>query len=149
MLLSKLKHSKFFLILMGVVLSLTLILGKSPLLNAQPDQGQIDNSNQPSVPVLVASRFEIKPEKREVFLDVATKALESSRSEPGNISYGFYEDPNVRNSFIYFEEWKSREALAQHLKQPYAKAVVDNFPDFVKGTVDFKVYDIKSLTTKL
>lgn len=140
MLLSKLKHSKFFLTLMGVVLSITLILGKSPLLNARPDQEQI---------VVVASRFEIKPEKREVFLDVATKALESSCSEPGNITYGFYEDPNVRNSFIYFEEWKSREALAQHLKQPYAKAVVDNFPDFVKGTVDFKVYDIKSLTTKL
>lgn len=144
----KLNHRSLFSILMAVALGITLILGTSHQLKAQPNQGQ-SSTDQPIVPVVVASRFQIKPEKREFFLNVATKAIEPSRAEPGNISYSFYEDPNVPNSFIYFEEWKSRKALAEHLKQPYAKAVVDNFPNLVKGQVDFKVYDIKSLTTKL
>lgn len=138
---NKLKSRDYFLIVITVAFSITLIFGKTHSLQAQ--------TNSPTVPVVVASRFELKPEKREFFLDVATKAIEPSRAEPGNISYSFYEDPNVPNSFIYFEEWKSHEALKEHLQQPYTKAVVGNFSDLVQGEVDVKVYDIKALTTKL
>lgn len=147
---SALNYRRLFLSLIAILtLTLTLIFGNIHPLTAQTNQQHNSNINPPTVPVVLASRFQIKPEKRELFLDVATKALKPSRAEPGNISYGFYEDPNVPNSFIYFEEWKSREALAEHLQQPYAKAVVDNFPNLVQGSVDFKIYDIKSLTNSL
>ena len=138
---NKLKSRGLFLIGVTVAFTITLILGKTYSLQAQ--------TNPPTVPVVVASRFELKPEKREFFLDIATKAIAPSRAEPGNISYSFYEDPNVPNFFIYFEEWKSHKALKEHLQQPYTKAVVDNFPDLVQGDVDVKVYDIKAFSTTL
>jgi quinol monooxygenase YgiN len=98
------------------------------------------------VPLVLAGRYKIKPEKRERFLALAKAGLEPTRQEPGNISYNFYEDPNLPNSFIYFEEWQSREALAQHLQQPYITPLLNEFSELVDGKADVRVYDIKSLT---
>ena len=101
---------------------------------------------QVDVPVVLAARFKIKPEKRDLFIELATATLEPTRAEEGVISYSFYEETTVPNSFIYFEEWESREALARHLKTPYTQRLLDNFSDMLDGEANIRVYDIKSLT---
>jgi quinol monooxygenase YgiN len=101
------------------------------------------------IPVVVAGKFQIKPEKRELFLEIATSILEPSRKESGVISYSFYEESTVPNSFIYFEEWQSREALSQHLKADYTQKLLTFFPEMIACEPDIKVYDIASLTYKL
>jgi quinol monooxygenase YgiN len=103
-------------------------------------------TQEADVPVVLAGRYKIKPDRRERFLALANAGLEPTRQESGNISYNFYEDPNLPNSFIYFEEWKSREALAQHLKQPYITPLLNEFSELVDGKADVRVYDIQSLT---
>ena len=103
-------------------------------------------TNSLDVPIVLAGRYKIKPNKRERFLELANLGLEPSRAESGNISYSFYEEAGTSNSFIYFEEWKSREALAEHLKQPYITPLLEEFSELVDGDADFRVYDIKSLT---
>jgi quinol monooxygenase YgiN len=101
------------------------------------------------IPVVVAGKFQIKPEKRELFLELATSILEPSRKEAGVISYSFYEESTVPNSFIYFEEWQSREALSQHLKADYTQKLFDVFSEIIDREPDIKVYDIASLTYEL
>lgn len=101
---------------------------------------------QVDVPVVLAARFKIKPEKRELFLELATATLEPTRAEEGAISYSFYEESSAPNSFIYFEEWESRDALAKHLKTPYTQRLLDNFADMLDGEANIRVYDIKSMT---
>lgn len=103
-------------------------------------------ARQVDVPVVLAARFKIKPEKREMFIELATATLQPTRAEEGVISYSFYEESTVPNSFIYFEEWQSREALAKHLKTPYTQRLLDNFSDMLDGEANIRVYDIKSLT---
>ncbi len=98
------------------------------------------------VPIVLSGRYKIKPEKRERFLELAQAGVQHTREEAGNISYGFYEENGIPNSFIYFEEWKSREALEKHLKQPYITPLIEEFPELVDGEADVRVYDIKSLT---
>lgn len=98
------------------------------------------------IPIVLAGRYKIKPDKRERFLQLANLGLESSRAEPGNISYSFYEEAGIHNSFIYFEEWESREALAEHLKQPYITPLLEEFSELVDGEADVRVYDIHNLT---
>lgn len=120
----------------------------------QPAKSNLNSSNTTpvatetsvDVPIVLAGRYKIKPEKRQRFLELAKTGLEPTRQEAGNISYNFYEDPNVPNSFIYFEEWQSREALAKHLKQPYITPLLNEFSQLVDGKADVRVYDIKSLT---
>ena len=96
--------------------------------------------------IVLAGRYKINPGKRERFLELAKAGLEPTRKEPGNISYSFYEEAGVPNSFIYFEEWQSREALVEHLKQPYITPLLKEFSDLVDGEADVRVYDIKSLS---
>lgn len=103
-------------------------------------------ATQVDVPVVLAARFKIKPEKRNLFLQLAKATLEPTRSETGSISYSFYEESAVPNSFIYFEEWKSREALAEHLKTSYTQRLLKQFPNMLDGEPNIRVYDIKSLT---
>ena len=98
------------------------------------------------VPIVLSGRYKIKPEKRERFLELAQAGVKQSREETGNISYSFYEENSIPNSFIYFEEWKSREALAEHLKQPYITPLIEEFPELVDGEADVRVYEVKSLT---
>ncbi len=106
------------------------------------------NGNIP-LPLVVANRFEVKPEQRELFLKLATTALAPTRAEPGCISYGFYEQPTVKNSFIYYEEWKDRTALKDHLKQPYVQPLLAKFPELLKGSLIVRVYTTKSVDREL
>ncbi len=103
-------------------------------------------TNSVDVPIVLAGRYKIKPEKRERFLELANNGFEPTKAEPGNISYSLYEEVGTSNSFIYFEEWKSREALAEHLKQPYITPLLEEFSELVDGEADVRVYDIESLT---
>ena len=118
-----------------------------PTQDTSPKETQnLAQSTQIDVPVVLAARFKIKPEKRNLFLQLAKATLEPTRAEKGVISYSFYEESAVPNSFIYFEEWKSREALAEHLKTPYTQRLLKQFPNMLDGEPNIRVYDIKSLT---
>jgi quinol monooxygenase YgiN len=99
--------------------------------------------------IVLAGRYKIKPEKRELFLELARAGIEQTRQEPGNISYSFYEEDDVPNSFIYFEEWESREALAEHLQQPYITPLLTEFPNLVEGEANVRVYNVSSYTQGL
>ncbi|MBE9044545.1 antibiotic biosynthesis monooxygenase [Pleurocapsales cyanobacterium LEGE 10410] len=103
-------------------------------------------NNSVDIPVVLVGRYKIKPEKRSRFLELTQAALEPTRSEPENISYIVYEQVGIFNSFIYFEEWQSRAALAEHLQQPYITPLLAEFPELVDGETNVKVYDIKNLT---
>ena len=98
------------------------------------------------VPIVLSGRYKIKPEKRERFLELAQAGVKQTREEAGNISYGFYEEHDMPNSFIYFEEWESRAALAEHLKQAYITPLIEEFSELVDGEADVRIYDIKNLT---
>jgi quinol monooxygenase YgiN len=101
------------------------------------------------VPVVAACKFQIKPEKRDLFLEIATSIIEPSRKELGVISYSFYEESTVPNSFLYFEEWQSREALSQHLKTDYTQKLMNLFPEMIDREPNIRVYDVASLTYEL
>lgn len=113
---------------------------------SEKETQELAQAPQVDVPVVLAARFKIKPEKRDLFIQLAKATLEPTRTEQGVISYSFYEESSVPNSFIYFEEWKSREALAEHLKTPYTQSLLKQFPDMLDGEPNIRVYDIKSLT---
>ena len=101
------------------------------------------------VPVVLAATFKVKPEKRELFVKLATATLKPTLAEPGCISYSFYEKYNILNTFLYFEEWKSRKALAEHLKKPYVQDLIERFDEILEDDPDIKVYDIARVTKGL
>lgn len=99
--------------------------------------------------IVLAGKYQIKPEKRDRFLELALAGVEKTRQEKGNISYSFYEEIGVPNSFIYFEEWESREALTEHLQQPYITPLIAEFSDLLQGEADVKIYNVSNYTQGL
>ncbi|MCC5636628.1 antibiotic biosynthesis monooxygenase [Nostoc sp. CHAB 5844] len=101
------------------------------------------------VPLVVAARFKIKPDKREEFIELSRSVLEQTIAEAGVISYSFYEDLNLQNHFIFFEEWQSREALEFHLNTPYLERLMQKFPEFINGEPNIRVYEINKVDYEL
>ena len=136
--------SKLFLMVFAVCVCTIL---SSQVFAHVPSNKQQDS--KANLPLVVANRFEIKPEQREQFLKLATAALAPTRAEPGCISYGFYEQPTAKNSFIYYEEWKDRTALREHLKQPYVQPLLTKFSEILKGPLLVRVYTTNSVAHEL
>lgn len=97
------------------------------------------------LPLVLAARFKIKPAQRTAFLQLANVALKETVKETGVITYNLYEDTDTKNSFIFFEEWKSRQALDSHLQRNYTKNLLDKFPQLVDGEPSIKVYKVQGV----
>lgn len=151
----KINIFKIFVSLLTIALITTacnssaVVSNNSPKQVAKQSDRERGETEKVSVPVVLAATLKVKPEKRELFVKLATATLKPTRAEPGSISYSFYEESNVPNTFLYFEEWKSREALAKHLEKPYVKDLIDKFPEILEEDPNIKVYDIDRVTKGL
>jgi len=95
--------------------------------------------------VVLTGRFTVRPERKEEVIQLALSMFDPSRSEVGCISYNFYEDASRENSFLFFEEWKSQEALAEHFQTKHFHEFMQKFSNLIAGTPDIKIYEIAKL----
>lgn len=61
-----------------------------------------------------------------------------TRSEPGCITYQLHRDPEDPSKFMFYERFRSQEALDEHGKTPYLqtfRAYREEFPDRVSSVV--------------
>jgi quinol monooxygenase YgiN len=59
-----------------------------------------------------------KPEKREELLKILLGFVKPSREEAACIDYHLHVSNDDPNFFIFYENWRSREELDQHLQTP-------------------------------
>ena len=57
---------------------------------------------------------------REELLNLVTP----TRSEPGCIVYDLYQSADSKSLFMFYECWKSKRDLEEHLQKPYTKAFI-------------------------
>lgn len=101
------------------------------------------------LPILVSSRFVIMPDRREEFIKLISEAVAQVRMEPGNISYSLYEEVNYPNSFLIFEEWKSRQSLNDFVAQEYNTNLEQKIREVSTEEPSFKVYHFQAIDFKL
>jgi quinol monooxygenase YgiN len=94
---------------------------------------------------VIAGKFRVKSERREDVIALARSLFEASRAEPGNISYNFYEDKANKDCFLFFEEWKSQEAIDSHFQTPYFKGFMEKCPQMIAGDPEIKIYEVKDV----
>lgn len=56
-----------------------------------------------------------RPDRREELLALLHSFVTPTRSEAGCIEYQFHVSQDDPNAFMFYENWTSREALAEHL----------------------------------
>jgi quinol monooxygenase YgiN len=64
--------------------------------------------------------FQIKPEKRQAFLNAALEdARASTKNEPGCLRFDVYNDKTDPSKFVFVEAYRDEAAFQEHMKSPH------------------------------
>ncbi|MDZ4761296.1 MAG: putative quinol monooxygenase [Alphaproteobacteria bacterium] len=70
--------------------------------------------------ILITGTVTVAPENREAMLTLGRTQVMNSRSEEGNVSYGFHEDVLQPGTFIFVEKWRDQAAIQTHFAKTYS-----------------------------
>jgi quinol monooxygenase YgiN len=85
------------------------------------------------MPITYVITFEVKPEKRELFLSLLTGVLDAMRNEPMFHEAVLHRDPAAENRFMLYETWENHEDVMEvQLKRPYREAWHAALPDLLR-----------------
>ncbi|EWS74390.1 antibiotic biosynthesis monooxygenase family protein (macronuclear) [Tetrahymena thermophila SB210] len=87
----------------------------------------------------IVALISIKQESREQLLPVFKTLIEETRKEEGNISYVLTNDVKDQNSFVFVEEWKSQEAINQHMASAHFVAFQGQIKDHLAAVPQVKI----------
>ncbi|GMV61921.1 MAG: hypothetical protein AMXMBFR74_10900 [Parvibaculum sp.] len=69
--------------------------------------------------IVITGAARVAEANRAEFEKVAERQVRLSREEPGNVSYGYYEDRMEPGRYFFYEEWRDRAAVDFHFAQTY------------------------------
>ena len=72
-------------------------------------------------PLVVVASVKVKPGTVDAFKSAADKVSISTRTQAGNLSYGFYQSIEAPNEFVTYETWRSMADLNAHLQSQVMK----------------------------
>jgi quinol monooxygenase YgiN len=94
---------------------------------AQPRRGPYGVQGQ-AMPetseVIVVAEVRAKAGQADALRAVLLAAVAPSRQEAGNNVYRLHEDKQRPGNFLFYENWKSQEAIDEHMRTPHFKALV-------------------------
>jgi quinol monooxygenase YgiN len=70
----------------------------------------------------VLAILEAKSGKEHELADVLTALIDPTCKEDGCVTYELHRDPKNPGKFMFYENWTSAEAHAQHILTPHIKA---------------------------
>ena len=63
-----------------------------------------------------------RPEKREELLKILHSLVKPSRAEPACVDYHLHVSNDDPNLFVFYENWRTRKELDEHLETPISGA---------------------------
>ncbi len=72
------------------------------------------------------------------------KLVTPTRSEPGCIVYDLYQDADSNAHFMFYECWKSKKDLDEHLQKPYIKAFMEAADEMLEEPVKVSLWEMLS-----
>jgi quinol monooxygenase YgiN len=66
--------------------------------------------------------------------------LQPTRAEAGCVQYDMHESLDEPGRFVFFERWKSKESLDQHLQSPHLQEFFEVANDLVDGGVNIRLF---------
>ena len=94
--------------------------------------------------IIVVGRVQTNADKRQDLIRIGQAVAQASRAEAGCISYRLYEDTEIRNEFVFVEEWESNEALQRHFATPHVQEFLHEIPATIVAPPDVKFHTIAS-----
>lgn len=85
--------------------------------------------------LIVSGIITMDPEGHDRAVALVGPLVEATLAEPGNITYGFWSDPDEPGRFRVYEEWESDEAIDEHMGTPHMAAFLGGMAELpITGT---------------
>ena len=91
---------------------------------------------------IVVARVHCRPEQRERLVKLLITLQDASRLEDGCLNYGFSAAIEDDHSFVAVEEWRDRDTLARHLKEPHIAEFLAALPSAIDGAPEIAAHEI-------
>jgi len=82
-------------------------------------------STTPSKPYALMVTVKVKPEKKDLFLEVMAADAKGTRAEPENLRFDLLKDEEDATKFYLYSVYKSKAGLDAHRATPHYKAWAD------------------------
>lgn len=81
--------------------------------------------------ILIVLKAQIRPEKREEWLAGIRQYTAAVRSEPGNVSFDYYENSEIANEFAIVETFADSDAGSAHVATEHAQTFFALMPKLI------------------
>jgi len=92
--------------------------------------------------IIVIARFSPRPDRREALVALLVEVQAASREDDGCLHYGYFSEVADPLSFVAVEQWRDRDALAEHLRRPHVAQLIAALPELGDGRPDIQVHSV-------
>jgi quinol monooxygenase YgiN len=92
--------------------------------------------------ILIVVKFQVRPDRRDDWLEIMDEFTRAVRQEPGNISFEYFGNDEHPNQFVLVEEFASPEAGEAHVKADHFKTAMERLPDVLAATPKIVNFDL-------
>ena len=93
-------------------------------------------------PYTVLAMFEAKPGKEQALEATLTGLIGPTLKEQGCINYDLHKSTDNPSAFMFYENWASKEAHAEHLTTPHLKHWIEKMPELLAKPNDVTFWEI-------
>ena len=104
--------------------------------HAEQSRQEKSSTDQANIVLLRAS-----PGKSELLGKALRELIAHSRREPGCAVIELNQSPDDPNTWMVYERWRGKEALASHMKQPYVAAFLAQFAELSSEPANVRAFD--------
>ncbi len=94
--------------------------------------------------VTVIAQVRVKEGMEKNVKGELSKLVTPTRSEPGCIVYDLYQSADSTTHFMFYECWKSKKDLDEHLQKPYIKAFMEKADEMLEEPVKVSLWEMLS-----
>jgi quinol monooxygenase YgiN len=89
----------------------------------------------------LTATMRVKPGEEERFLAAARQVLEPTRAEDGCVDYRLHQSADSPGSFIFYENWRSRDDLDRHMEAPHIRAFVAAIEPILEAPMELRAWN--------
>ena len=91
--------------------------------------------------VTVLARIKAKGGMEERVKQELLALVAPTRAEAGCINYDLHQSADDPTLFMFYENWKSKEDLDQHMEMPYLKALAEKGGELFAAPVELTLWE--------
>jgi len=98
--------------------------------------------------IVVTALIRVKDRLTAQAQDELIGLVAPTRAEPGCIAYDLYRSPDQESCFMFYECWRSRQDLDEHLRKPHIREFMKKADSFLAEPLRVSVWEKLTDDTK-